>query len=54
MVEVTNTQKADQTEWRLSIDREKAAAAGVLPAAAAFELKNLASGSIIGWDACGR
>ena len=49
VVEVTNTQKADQTEWRLSIDREKAAAAGVLPAAAAFELKNLASGSIIGW-----
>lgn len=41
VVEVTNTQKADQTEWRLSIDREKAAAAGVLPAAAAFELKIL-------------
>ena len=49
MAEVTNTEKADRPEIELSIDREKAVRAGVLPALAAAELKALTDGTILGY-----
>ena len=49
MAEVTNTAKADRPQIALSIDREKAIRAGVLPALAAHELKALTDGSVIGY-----
>ena len=49
MAEVTNTEKADRPQIALSIDREKAIRAGVLPALAAHELKALTDGSVIGY-----
>lgn len=49
MVEVTNSEKADVVEHRLSIDREKALRSGVVPAVAAAELRALVDGGVIGW-----
>ena len=49
MAEVTNTEKADRPEIELSIDREKAVRAGVIPALAAAELKALTDGTILGY-----
>ena len=49
MAEVTNTAKVDRPQIALSIDREKAIRAGVLPALAAHELKALTDGSVIGY-----
>lgn len=49
MAEVTNTENADRPQIALSIDREKAIRAGVLPALAAHELKALTDGSVIGY-----
>lgn len=49
VVEVTNSEKDDRLEWRLTVDRDRAAAAGVVPAVAALELKNLVAGGVAGW-----
>lgn len=49
MAEVTQSQDADVREWRLSVDRDKAALSGVLPALAARELMLWAKESAAGY-----
>ncbi len=49
IAEVTQSQKADVPEYRIRIDREKAARAGVVPAIAALEFQALASDQVAGW-----